>query len=205
MRSKKEMGLSLVGEKYNTDYTFSPILLPRSQNIWVTTCMISSIVISSIGSLIYIMGKSTISTHFVGTKIEGLFVLIIMALWVGAVWITMDRLEGLAQMYDDLTGEASADYQITVFTAIADANLFYSSWASLLCSSRLLGMFIWERCGKRGGMGFSYTSKWCLLVTASGVIIAECMRFKNQACKFFNGVTEEANCGNNIVGVTTGK
>ena len=41
-------------------------------------------------------------------------------------------------------------------------------------------------------------------MTASGVIIAECMRFKNQPCKF-NGVTKEANCGNNIVGVTTGK
>ena len=172
----------------------------RFEEIWVETCMISSIVVSLIGSLIYIMGKSSISRHFVGTKIEGLFVLIIMALWVGAVWIIMDPLEGLAQMWVGRSGEAIADYQISV----SNANLFYSSWASLLCSSRLLGMFIWERWGKRGGMGFSYTSKWCLLVTASGVIIAECMRFENQACPFNRG-TEEANCVKNTIGMITGK
>ena len=153
------------------------------------------------------MGKSSISRHFVGTKIEGLFVLIIMALWVGAVRFIMDPTKILAQRYDDdLTGEASADYQITVFTAIADANLFYSSWASLLCSSRLLGMFIWERWGKRGGMGYSYTSKWSLLVTASGVILAECMRFKNQnqVCAF-DGGTEDIVCFDNKVGMIAGK
>jgi len=169
-------------------------------NILATSGIAISIFVSALASLAYVMSNTSFSRRFVGTKIEGLASLVIMAMWTLTFWAIMDPSNGIAQMYVGQSGGDVSDYQ----QIVANANLFVFGWLSLLCALRVFGMFVWDLWGKSGGMGFSYTSKWLLLVIANIIIIVETERFKNQVCSIDYG-TDEANCLMNTIGLVAGK
>jgi len=170
----------------------------KSENIWILTCTAVSLSVSALSCLAYV-GNSGLSSLFVGTIIEGIMSLILVGLWAGALPIIMDPANGLAQMYVGKSEGDSADYQAT----ISNANLYFTSWGSGVCSLIVLSMYVKERLGGTGGMGMGYTSKWYLLMLASVIVVIESMRFKNQVCEIPNG-TEDVTCGRNLYGLSTG-
>jgi hypothetical protein len=63
----------------------------------------------------------------VGTRVEGLLILVLIAFWAGGVDVITDPKNGLAVANDG---------------AIENGNLFYFSWACLVCSVMLLTSFL---------------------------------------------------------------
>lgn len=169
-------------------------------NVWITSATSISLAFSALASIAH-LGNNALTSFFVGTIFEGLFSLIVVAMWAGALPIIMDPSNGLAQMYVGKSSSSSdvADYQAT----ISNANLYFTSWGCGVCSLSVLAMYVRERLGGKGGMGDGYTSKWYLLMLASVIVIIESMRFKNQVCSI-DGGTESVTCGRNIYGLVTG-
>jgi len=174
--------------------------LGKGLNIWITSAAAISLACAALATLAHV-GKSGLSTVFVGGILEGLAALVTVGLWSGALPIIMDPSNGLAQMYVGKASETSdvADYQAT----ISNANLYFTSWASGVCALKVLAMYIRARLGGQSGMGDRYTYKWYLLMLASVIVIIESMRFKDQVCSIEAG-TEKVTCARNIYGLITG-
>lgn len=170
----------------------------RSENVWILTCSSISIAFSALACMAHV-GKTGLSSLFVGTIIEGIVALILVGLWAGALPIIMDPFNGLAQMYVGKNVGDSNDYQ----AVISNANLYFTSWGSGVCALIVLSMYIKERLGGGGGMGMDYTSKWYLLMLASVIVIIESMRFQKQVCRL-DGGTEAVTCARNTYGLITG-
>lgn len=174
--------------------------LGAKTNVWITSASAISLAFSALASLAH-LGNNGLTSVFVGTIFEGLFSLVVVAMWAGSLPIIMDPSNGLAQMYVGKSSSSSdvADYQAT----ISNANLYFTSWGAGVCALSVLAMYVRERLGGQGGMGDGYTSKWYLLMLASAIVIIESMRFKNQVCSIEGG-TESVTCGRNIYGLITG-
>jgi len=172
--------------------------MKRSENIYITSCTAISLSFAAFASAAH-LGNTGLSSLFVGTIVEGLFALILVGLWAGALPIIMDPSNGLAQMYVGKSGSEVADYQST----ISNANLYFTSWGAGVCALIVLAMYVRERLGGGGGMGMGYTSKWYLLMLASVIVVIESMRFKNQVCAIEAG-TEDVTCNRNTYGLATG-
>jgi hypothetical protein len=108
-----------------------------------------SIFFSGIETLAYSMGNIKFSKHLVATKIEGALSFINAALWVYILVIVLNPSNGLAMMYVGKFGTSVAYYQ----AAMINATIYFSSWASFICSVTVLIMYLWDRFGKTGGLG----------------------------------------------------
>jgi hypothetical protein len=163
----------------------------------VTVCAAISLTLSFVATIAHVR-KFSISALFVGTVIESVFSLIVVALWAAALPIIMNPVNGLAQMYVGKTGGDVADYQAT----IANANLFFTSWGAGVCALSVFAMCVRDRVGRVGGMG--YTSNWYLLMLASVIVTIQSATFDNQVCGI-DGGTESFTCLRNIYGLVTGE
>ncbi|KAL3811504.1 hypothetical protein ACHAXA_000408 [Cyclostephanos tholiformis] len=170
----------------------------ENKNTYVTVCTSVSLAFSFLASVLH-LGTTGLSAFFVGTVVEGLTSLVLVALWGAALPIIMNPANGLAQMYVGKNRGDVADYQST----ISNANLYFTTWGAGVCAVMILASYIRERLGGVGGAGMGYTTNWYLLMLASVIVIIECMRFKNQVCSIVNG-TEGVTCGRNMYGLVTG-
>ena len=169
----------------------------ENKNTYVTVCTSVSVAFSFFASVLH-LGTTGLSAFFVGTVIEGLSSLILVALWGAALPIIMNPANGLAQMYVGKNQDV-ADFQST----ISNANLYFTSWGAGVCAVMILASYIRDRLGGAGA-GMGYTSNWYLLMLASVIVIIESMRFKNQVCSLEGG-TEAVTCGRNTYGLVTGE
>jgi hypothetical protein len=166
----------------------------------VTAFTSISLTLSFVATVAHVGKISSLSVLFVGTVIESIFSLFVVAIWAALLPIIMNPANGLAQMYVGKSEGDVADFQAT----ISNANLYFLSWGAGICALSVLATTIRERCGGVGGMGALYTSKWYLLLVASVIVIIESTIFKKQVCGLENG-TEDYTCRRNTYGLVTGK
>jgi hypothetical protein len=169
----------------------------EAKNDYVTACTAITLSFSAIASMAHV-SRGGFSTLFVGTIVEGLLSLILLALWAAGLPIIMDPANGLAQMYVGKDDQIH-DYQAT----ISNANLYFTAWGCGICAVSVFAMYVRERLGGSGGMGMSYTANWYWLMFASIIVVIETLRFKHQVCELENGA-EDVTCGRNTYGLITG-
>lgn len=172
----------------------------EAKNDYVTACTAITLTFSAIASMAHV-SRGGFSTLFVGTIVEGLLSLILLALWAAGLPIIMDPANGLAQMY---VGKGDQNYIHDYQATISNANLYFTAWGCGVCAVSVFAMYVRERLGGSGGMGMSYTANWYWLMFASIIVVIETLRFKHQVCALENGA-ENVTCGRNMYGLVTGE
>jgi hypothetical protein len=92
---------------------------------WAIACAVISFIFTFLAVVSHLISRCAIC--FVGTQVEGLLILVLVAFWAGGVSVITDPQNGLAVANDG---------------AIENGNLFYFSWACLVCSIMLLTSFL---------------------------------------------------------------
>jgi hypothetical protein len=123
----------------------------------LTACMALSIFLSLMGSLGH-MSNTKINRYFVGNRLEGILSLSMVGLWAFIMKTVLNPTNELARVYLD-SSEMAMLYSSTGTTvsvyhmALLNPNLYFFSWAALICALIVSVMFVWECFSKSGGLG----------------------------------------------------
>ena len=112
------------------------------------------------------------ATLFVGTRVEGIIILILTAFWAATVSIVSDTRNGLA--VDNITG------------SVTNGNLYYFSWAGFVCSvmlivSYLRGVFGVDLAGEIKNRSARLT-QWSALLAAQLVVLGASANIFDSDC-----------------------
>merc|ERR1711915_838289 len=96
-----------------------------SSHTWSVTC---SAITFALSAIVVVMQLHPIgSSLFVGTKVEGGIIIILVVFWIATVTVISDARNNLAVGKDG---------------AVSNGNLYYFSWAGFLCSVMLLVSYL---------------------------------------------------------------
>jgi len=96
-----------------------------SETKWAVACAALTFIFTFVAVVAHFV--IIFSICFVGTKVEGLMIILLIAFWASGVKVITDPQNGLAVTNDG---------------AIENGNLYYFSWAGLVCSIMLLTSFL---------------------------------------------------------------
>ena len=136
---------------------------------WAVACSACTFAFTSIMVLLQL--HPVTSLFVVGTRIEGILCIILLAFWAATVAIVSDASHGLAVNQDG---------------AVQNGNLYYFSWAGfvtsiLLTVSYLRGVFGVDVAGEMQNRSARLTT-WASLLAASLVVMGNCANIFDQEC-----------------------
>lgn len=154
--------------QYKTHNESDPNALKNQR--WAIAC---SAITFGVTVIVIIMQLHPVgATLFVGTRIEGVIILILAAFWAATVSIVSDTRNGLA--VDPMTG------------AVTNGNLYYFSWAGFVCSvmlivSYLRGVFGVDLAGEIKNRAARLTP-WSALLAAQLVVLGASANIYDSDC-----------------------
>lgn len=157
---------SLLQQKNNSDTTDADAI--KNQK-WAVAC--SAITFAFTTVMVLMQLHPVTSLFVVGTKIEGIVCIILLAFWAATVAIVSDATHGLAVNEDG---------------AVQNGNLYYFSWAGfvtaiLLTVSYLRGVFGVDVAGEMQSRSARLTT-WSGLLAASLIVMGACANIFDQQC-----------------------
>ena len=131
------------------------------------------------------------SLFVVGTKIEGVLIIILDAFWAATVAVVSDARHGLA---------------VNESGAVENGNLYYFSWAGFVCAvmlsvSYLRGVFGVDVAGEMQGRSARLTT-WSALLASSLIIMGACANIFDQECS--PQVASDTYCARTKYGIALG-
>lgn len=157
---------SSVAEKKNSTTTDSDAIMNQK---WAVACSAITFAFTTIMVLLQLHPVS--SMFVVGTKIEGIICIILLAFWAATVAIVSDASHGLAVNEDG---------------AVQNGNLYYFSWAGfvmaiLLTISYLRGVFGVDLAGEMQNRSARLMT-WSGLLASSLIVLGACANIFDQQC-----------------------
>lgn len=161
-----------------------------SQQSWALACSSITLIITLAAVLVHLSAKY--SSIFVGTKLEGLICLILIAFWASTVAVVTNPNNGLAC-------ESNG--------AVSNGNLYYFTWAGLFCSVILTTSFIKSvhHLDLNGEMRDRATRLrlWSSMTFCSLVSMGSSARYFDDNCRY-GAYVGPTFCRRSIFGITIG-
>lgn len=131
------------------------------------------------------------SLFVVGTKVEGIVCILLLAFWAATVAVVSDAANGLAVNLDG---------------SVKNGNLYYFSWAGMVTAimlsiSYLRGVFGVDVAGGMRNRSARLTT-WSALLASSIIVMGACCNILDQDCK--QGTEDETFCRRTRYGIALG-
>lgn len=153
--------------------------------------VVSSAIKFVITAIVVCMHMNPISSILVvGTKVEGVIILILVALWISTVAVVTDSRHGIA---------------VDQYGAVENGNLYYFSWAGFMTSIILMVNYLQQAFGLDVAGGIRNRSvrmtAWSALLSTSLVVMGSSANYYDTSC---GGEDQRNKCDRAFFGIVLG-
>mmetsp|Transcript_4201 Transcript_4201/g.8757 ORF Transcript_4201/g.8757 Transcript_4201/m.8757 type:complete len:323 (-) Transcript_4201:47-1015(-) len=166
---------------------------PNAASHWAVTCSAITFTVTALVALLHL--APAYSALIIGSKIEGLIILILAGFWAATVSIVSNTTNELGTVRSDSN-------------EVQNGNLYYFSWAGFATSIQLIvsylkssfGIDVLEEVNGRGAR----LMHWAGMLTASLVVMGSSARILNEDCNVTERQFSDSYCARTKMGVSLG-